>query len=303
MQLPENRTGPIKNLVFYLKDAIRFHEVGVPLFVQIVFVAMVAILFGGYVLALPYAGELNRISLGVIAKLQEMSAADPKTVNVSGVVTPDVMAGMLAGLRGFLGFMLCAKILVHALSLFYAYLWHLKRITPDVPFAMVVKGFLMKIPFLLGNNLVFYGALVLAGVAASIVFSLIGLVLPPFAILLASIIPILYFLATSVFSFRDMSILVGGTGVFKTFPTVWRLTAGCRKAMVGNMMMMYLLGMAASWVAVGISGQALVATFVAVFLEVILLLVTQRLVVRMYEDVCGIGVHPHITGLVGKVPD
>ncbi len=291
---PENRTGPIKSLIFYMKDAIRFHDAGVPVVVQVMFVLMVAVLFGGYVLALPYAADLNRISVGVITKLQEMSAADPKSADIASVVTPEVTAGMIAGLGSFLGWMLTAKILVQALSLFYAYLWHLKRVTPDLPFGMAVKGFLMKTPRLIINNLIFYGLIVLAGVAASVVFSLIGLILPPLAVLLASAIPILYFVATSVFAFRDMSVLVGGTGAIRTFPAVWRLTAGCRRAVVGNMMMMYLLGMAVSWVAVGISGQALVATFIAAFLEVILLLITQRLVVRMYEDASGIVIHPHV---------
>lgn len=297
---PENRTGPIKSLIFYMKDAIRFHDVGVPVVVQVMFVLMVAVLFGGYVLALPYAADLNRISVGVITKLQEMSAADPKSADIAAVVTPEVTAGMIAGLRSFLGWMLTAKILVQALSLFYAYLWHLKRVTPDLPFGMAVKGFLMKIPRLAVNNLIFFGLIGLAGIAASVVFSLIGLVLPPLAVLLASAIPILYFVATSVFAFRDMSVLVGGTGAIKTFSAVWRLTAGCRRAVVGNMMMMYLLGMAVSWVAVGISGQALMATFVAAFLEVILLLITQRLVVRMYEDASGIVIHPHVTAPVER---
>lgn len=295
---PKNRTGPMKSLIFYMKDAIRFHDVGIPVFVRALFVLMVAVLFGGYVLALPYAADLNRISVGVITKLQEMSAADPKSADIAAVVTPDVTAGIITGLSSFLGWMLSAKILVQSLSLFYAYLWHLKRVTPDLPFGMAVRGFLVKIPRLLLNNLIFFGLIGLAGIAASVVFSLIGLVLPPLAVLLASCLPILYFVATSVFAFRDMSILVGGTGAIRTFQAVWRLTAGCRRAVVGNMMMMYLLGMAASWVAVGISGQALVATFVAAFLEVILLLITQRLVVMMYEDASGIVIHPHGTAPV-----
>ncbi len=288
MLQPENRSGPIKSLLYYMKDAIRFHDVGVPFFVQALFVAMIAVLFGGYVLALPFATDLNRISVGVITKLQEISAADQKTMDVSGVVTPEIMASLSAGLRGFLGFMLCSKILVHAFSLFYAYLWHLKRVTPDVPLGLAMQGFLKKTPLLIINNLVFFGVLVLLGVVASVAFSLVGLILPPLAILLASAIPILYFISTSLFAFRDLSILVGGTGAFRTFAAVWRLTSTCRRQVVGNMMMMYLLGMVASWVAVGISGQALVATFVAAFLEVILLLITQRLVVRMYEDARGI---------------
>ena len=92
MLQPENRSGPIKSLFYYMKDAIRFHDVGVPFFVQALFVAMIAVLFGGYVLALPYAADLNRISVGVITKLQEIAAADQKTMDVSGVVTPEIMA-------------------------------------------------------------------------------------------------------------------------------------------------------------------------------------------------------------------
>jgi len=289
MQLPENKQQKVKNAFFYLKDSFRFHDVGVPYFVQIIFVTMLAILFAGYVLSLPYAEEMNRVSIIIMTKLQEIAGAgDPNTADVSGVVTPDIAERMIAALGGFVGLMLIAKVIVQALSLFYAYVWHLKRVTPGMPFSLAAQGFLKVLFRLALNNLLFYGALVLAGVAMTVSFAVIGMLLPPLALLLVSLLPILFFIATSVFAFRDMSVMVGNAGVLRAFRAAWRLTNGCRRAVLSNMMLMYIIGMAVSWVAVGISSQTLVATFAASFFEVLLLLVTQRLIVRMYEDARGL---------------
>ncbi len=290
MQLPEYKQQPqkVKNIFFYLKDAFRFHEVGIPYFVQILFVLMLAILFGGYVFALPYAEEMNRVSSIIMTKLQELSASgNPDAANISSVLTPEIMERMMASLGSFLAWMLTAKIVVQALSLFYAYVYHQKRVMPATPFVGAVKGFIAILPKLILSNLLFYGLLLLAGIAMSVVFAVIGLVLPPLALLLAGGLPILFLVATSLFVFRDLSVMVGNAGPVRSFAAAWRLTNGCRRVVVGNMMMMYIIGMVVSWISVGISSQTLVATFAASFFEALLLLVSQRLTVRMYEDARG----------------
>ncbi len=288
---PEKPIGEVKRLVFYIKDIFRFYDVGVPYLVQIMFLCMLGILFGGYVLSMPYALELNKLSVGIVTALQDLQTTDPTKVDMTQIITPEVTNGIINAFIGYIVFMLLSKIIVQGLSLYYACLWHLKRVTPGIPTSFIVKGFLGRLPQLIGVNLVFYIAIVMVGIVASLVFSLIGLVVPSLAIMLASAVPVLYFLANAFFVFRDMSVLVGGTPVFKTFKTVWQMVSKNKRAVIGNMMTMYILGLLVTVMAVGISSQTLVATFAATFAEVIILLVTQRLIVRMYEDVKGMVIH------------
>ncbi len=290
MQLPTYKKGEVKRLIFYAKDVFKFYDVGVPYLVQVLFLLMLGILFVAYLFALPYAEELNKISNIVMTKVTETSTVASGNINIRELVTPEMTGRIVTAFTGYLALMVGAKAIVTFLSLFYACVWHLKRVTPGMPFSYITRGFLKRILPLVAVNLIFYGAIVLLGVVLSILLSLLGLIVPSFAILLASAVPVLYFVANALFVYRDLSVLVGGTRPTKTLRIVWNLVGKNRRQVIGNMITMYILGLFVSVLSAGFSGQALLAIFASVFAEVVLLLVQQRLVVRMYEDTKGMTV-------------
>ena len=287
-QLPQKPQGAVKGLIFYFRDIVRFHDVGVPRLVEVLFVLMLAVLFGSVLLISPYMNALDRLYQGLTIDLADAVDNQAALTALVAQMTPERMQSLTRNTAAILGIFLGARLIASVLSLFYGYAWHLGRLTPGgAPLGMAIRSFLGRLPRLAAVNGLFFGALLVAGIALSVVIFALSLFIPLLAGVLYMTLPFLYLSVTGVFAFRHLSVLSGGNRVFGAFSDTWRLTAGSRRTIIGNMVLLYVLGMLISSLAGGNSAGAPAAAFVVTFLDVIMLLVTQRLIVRMYEDARG----------------
>ena len=288
-QLPQKPQGAVKGLIFYVRDIIRFHDVGVPRLVEVLFVLTLAVLFGSVLLISPYMSALDKLYQGLTVGLADAADTQAAFAALEAQMTPERVQALAENMAAILGVVLGARLIASLLTLFYGYVWHLGHLTPGgAPIGMTIRSFLGRLPRLAAVNGLFFAALLVAGIALSVVFGVLSLFIPLFAVVLYIALPFLYLSVTGVFAFRNLSVLSGGTGVFAAFRDAWRLTAGSRKTIIGNMVLLYVLGLLVTSLAGGNSAGAPAAAFVVTFLDVIMMLVTQRLVVRMYEDARGV---------------
>lgn len=288
MQQPERSTPVIKGLFSYFRDIIRFHDAGSPRFVQVLFVLMLAVLYGSVLLMAPHVRQLDILQQGILAGISEAAGNEAALQSLQAMMTPEKQAAILSTVGAILAITLAARVLAQGMAILYGYVWHLGHQAGEHTLHQAMRAFLFRLPRLVLVNLLFFAALLVAGIALSVVFGILGMLVPVFAVLLYVAIPILYLVVTALFSFRDLSVLSGRTRVIETFTACWRLSAGNRRALVGNLVLLNVLAMLISSIAGGNAAGSPVAAFVVTFLDVIVLLVTQRLIVRMYEDARGL---------------
>ena len=312
MQQPDKTPPAIKGLFFYFRDIIRFHDAGTPRFVQVLFVLMLAVLYGSMLLMAPYVKQLDILYQGIMNTLLEAPDNETALKSLETLLTPEKRTALIASIGSILGITLIARVLAQGMAILYGYVWHQGHLPTNgganrgsadasvrtlqgLPAAHTVhaslRAFLFRLPRLVAVNALFYVVLLAAGIALSVVFGILGVLVPIFAVLLYILIPMLYLVATALFAFKDLSVLSGRTRVLETFPVSWKLTRGSRRILVGNMVLLNVLAMLISSLAGGNAAGSPAAAFVVTFLDVIMLLVTQRLVVRMYEDARGIRTH------------
>ena len=313
MQQPDKAQPAIKGLFFYFRDIVRFHDAGTPRFVQVLFVLMLAVLFGSVLLMAPYVKQLDILYQGIMNTLVEAPDNETALKSLETLLTPEKRSALISSVGSILAVTLVARVLAQGMALLYGYVWHqdhlipmngAKRVSagpsatthPGLPATHTIhsslRAFLFRLPRLAAVNALFYAVLLAAGVALSVVFGILGVLMPIFAVLLYVLVPMLYLVATALFAFRDLSVLSGRTRVLETFSVSWKLTLGNRRILVGNMVLLNVLAMLISSLAGGNAAGSPVAAFVVTFLDVIMLLVSQRLVVRMYEDARGMRTAP-----------
>jgi hypothetical protein len=290
MQQPERTTPAVKGLFSYFRDIIRFHDAGSPRFVQVLFVLMLAVLYGSVLLMAPHVRQLDILQQGILTGISEASTNEAALSGLQAMMTPERQAALLTTVGAILSITLVARVLVQGMAILYGYVWHAGHLATGHTLHQVMRAFVFRLPRLVLVNLLFFSALLVAGIAISVVFGILGVLLPVFAVLLYVAIPILYLVVTALFSFRDLSVLSGRTRVLETFSVCWRLSSGNRRPLVGNVVLLNVLAMLISSVAGGNAAGSPVAAFVVTFMDVIVLLITQRLIVRMYEDARGLPV-------------
>jgi hypothetical protein len=291
MQQQDKSAPPVKGLFAYFREIIRFHDAGTPRFVQLLFVLMLAVLYGAVLLMAPYVRQLDVLYQGIVNRLVEAVDNDAALRILEEVLTPEKRAALVSAVGAVLGISLVARVLAQGMAILYGYVWHQGRLSPEHTVRQTMHAFFFRLPRLAAVNLLFYTALLAAGIAVSVVFGVLSVLIPVFAVLLSVMVPILFLVATGLFAFRDMSVLAGRTRVLETFKASWKLTDGARRVIVGNLVMLNVLAMLISSMAGGNADGSPVAAFVVTFLDVIMQLVTQRLVVRMYEDAREAHVH------------
>jgi hypothetical protein len=83
--------------------------------------------------------------------------------------------------------------------------------------------------------------------------------------------------------FKDLLIIEFDVGIFRNFKKSIDLTRGNKKQIIMNMMSLYILGWLLNMFSIDVN-NALLALFISVFMESIIMIVTQRLSVLMFLD-------------------
>jgi FlaA1/EpsC-like NDP-sugar epimerase len=126
--------------------------------------------------------------------------------------------------------------------------------------------------------LFYLGLGILFGILAA--FSSFLVILLPIASFLLFLLPVVWLFIQVIFVFKDITLLDTRAGILKNFRVSWKLSAGNRVMIGRNIFFIVFLNMIISMVSVGT--HVMLSMFVVSFLEVIVLLIRQRLVALMY---------------------
>jgi hypothetical protein len=182
------------------------------------------------------------------------------------------------------GVFLLQQALLLLLLFFYlgAYLVDLETKTPVA--AQYLTKFLKAFPRYLGFNALYYLVLFILFVVLLSFLSIAMAVLP----IASGLLPVAWFLMQVTFVFKDVPLLDTRVGILKNFRLAWKLSAGNRVMIGVNTffieslaMMLFLFPIITIMQE---SSHITLTLFVFSFLEVIVLLIRQRLVALMYFD-------------------
>ena len=114
------------------------------------------------------------------------------------------------------------------------------------------------------------------------VLGIVSLIIPLLTIFTA-LIPLFVMALSTLFVFKDLLIIEFDVGIFRNFKKSIDLTRGNKKQIIMNMMSLYILGWLLNMFSIDVN-NALLALFISVFMESIIMIVTQRLSVLMFLD-------------------
>ena len=103
MQQPDKTPPAIKGLFFYFRDIIRFHDAGTPRFVQVLFVLMLAVLYGSVLLMAPYVKQLDILYQGIMNTLLEAPDNETALKSLETLLTPEKRTALIASIGSILG--------------------------------------------------------------------------------------------------------------------------------------------------------------------------------------------------------
>jgi len=143
------------------------------------------------------------------------------------------------------------------------------------------KKYFKALPRYIAFNILFYlcaGILFLIILVAS---SFVAMLLPLFSLVIL-LIPAVWFVVQVLFIFKDAVFLDTGAGVFKNFSLSLKLSSGNRIMIGRNVFFIFVLNWIIRMISTG--NSVLISMFIFSFMEVIMLLIMQRLTALMYMD-------------------
>jgi len=280
----------IRHFTYYIKRMYKFYDLKAAYVPQILFVMLLLVTFGLRLVAQPILVNMSIYQQQwVIPYLEGLTSAtvkDPAAMNglMLQIITSDEFRLFLTELIKASGVLLLQQVLLLVLLFFYlgACLTDLETKASSAPqyFTKFVKAF----PRFLGFNTIYYILMGILLMIFSFILSFIMMILP----IASGLLPVAWFLAQVIFIFKDVTLLDTRVGILKNFRLSWKLTAGNR-IMIGIntffleslAMMLFLLPIITI---LQESSRITLTLFIVSFIEVIALLVRQRLIALMYLD-------------------
>ena len=275
------KTHKVKPISAYLKKSVKFYDIDNPLVAQVIFVILLAVVFGGYLFMMPYASNLSVIyeQMGnrLIEQMEKFNYFDFGTVLNTDLYTEMINALMTVSL-----ILLLIKALSFLVSLFYGCWYYLSLSDPGMPYNKRILLFFRRLPKIIIFNIVFYAGLYIVGMAFFTVAAIISVFVPLFA-LMAVLVPVAGILILKLFVFKDLLIIEFNPGIFRNMKKSLDLTRGSRKNVIINGLWPFFAGWILSLLATGFGNQ-MMSLLILSFMEVIMSLVSQRLNVLMFLD-------------------
>lgn len=276
MNTANNYPPRVKSIYAYLREAIRFYDTDNPSVARISFVIQLIVIFGGYLLAGPYAQDfysgLEQIGNNGFDISQINSQAYIAMLNSSAVIV---------------AIMTAIRIITYFVSLFYG-IWYYHGLTqPSLSGRERASIFFSRLPKIILFNIIFYIVFYFIAIVSLVATGVLAYILPVFSVL-SLIIPLVLLVINTLFIFKDLLIVEFDPGILRTAKKSLEVTKGCRKNIVLNALWLMFLRWILTALSIEMQNQ-LLALFVMSFLEVIFLLVFQRLTALMFVDAAGIG--------------
>ncbi|MBP7175364.1 MAG: hypothetical protein KBA53_03955 [Thermoclostridium sp.] len=280
----------IRHFTYYVKRMFKFYDLKAPYVPQVLFVLLLLVSFGLRLVAQPVLVNMSIYQQQwVIPYLEGLTSAtmtDPAAMNglMLQIITSDEFRQFFTEFMKASGVLLIQQVLLLVLLFFYlgAYLTDLETKTPAA--TQYFKKFFKSFPRFLGFNVIYYTLIVIVLMILSFLLSFIMLILP----IASGLLPIAWFLIQVIFIFKDVALLDTRVGILKNFSLAWKLSAGNRSMIGVNTfflesltMILFLLPIITI---VQESSHITLTIFIVSFIEVIALLVRQRLIALMYFD-------------------
>lgn len=258
---------------------------GVP---QVIFVLLLAVSFGFMLIARPvildysiYLQQLNNTYMDIFSS---GSANDPSAIYRSAleIQNSETFYRLLSASLKIIGLFALQQLLLMLLSFFYlgAYLCDLE--SEGSTFSCYIRKFLKALPRFVGFNLIFYMAVVILLFALVFLFALASTLMQVLIFALGFItllIPVGWFIVQVIFIFKDITFLDTGVTIWRNFKLSMQLSKGNRVMIARNIIFIELLYLLIRMFTVE---SQLISMFIISFLEVIILLIKQRLIALMY---------------------
>ena len=257
----------------------KFYDLKVQGVPQALFVLLLAVLFGSGILINPLIGELNINYQQFLAIYHDFSSTPENIDAFMTFFLSEEYAQMVEAMLKIFGIIVIQYALSMLLSFFYlgAYLVDLEANEASV--AVYMRKFLTALPRFIGFQVLFFIGLGILGVFFLFFISLLAVILPLMYFVIV-LLPFAWLVIEAIFIFKEITLLDTGVGIFKNFALSWKLSAGNRFMIGRNIFFIVLLSMFVRMFVVG--SNVLLSLFITSFIEVIVLLIKQRLIALMY---------------------
>ncbi|NLX64907.1 MAG: hypothetical protein GX022_09085 [Clostridiaceae bacterium] len=268
----------VKPVFSYMRESCRFFDLDNPFVDKVIFVLILAVIFGGYLFAKPYIESAflyyEQINVNLLEQL-DFSAIDMDTarkffesmLNVTAIYT-------------------VIKAVAYILATYYGVFYYYSLTEPDTSWKKRTVIFLKKLIKIIIFNILFYGIFALGILFIFVLTVLISLFIPVI-ILVLPLLPITVLAVDILFIFKNLLIIEFDTGIFKTFKVALDITRECKKRVIFNGLFPHFLGLLLNSLAIDVKHPNL-ALFIIAFCEAMILLIFQRLTALMFIDAASI---------------
>lgn len=279
MENQPKQVNRIKPIFFYFKESIKFYDIDHPPAAQITFVLQLAAIFGGYLLARPYAEKFVQFYEQISNKIVLM--LESRNFDFS-ILSSELAANLVNALIAMTLISLASKAIAYLFGVFFGAYYFFSLTRPETTPAQRVSEILSKYPKLILFNVLFYGIFLITSVLLLFTAG-IAMMIIPFLAFFSALIPLALLAIDTVFIFKNLLIIEFDTGVFRNFKKALDITKGCRKRVIANGLWPVCINILISTFSFGIDNP-LLSLFIAAFFEVIVLMMTQRLTALMFID-------------------
>lgn len=279
MDKQQGKQCRVKSIFFYLKESLKFYDVDKPTVAQIVFILILAIMFGGYIIARPYTEDVFLYYEQISVSLMEQVEA--RSVDFS-LINMEIVYKMLESTMIVLAIYAVIKAITYIIATYYGAFYFYSLTDPDTTSAQRTVIFLKKLAKIIIFNLMFYGIFALIVFLIFMLTVFIAFFFPAI-IAITTFLPIIVLAVDMLFIFKNLLIIEFDTGIFKNLKVSLDITKGCKKRVIFNGLWPHFLGLILSTFAIDVQNPIL-ALFIVAFFEVIVLLIFQRLTSLMFID-------------------
>lgn len=283
--MTKNKIG---HFLYYFRRMMKFYDLKAKAVPQVLFVILLGISFGFRIAAQPlvldYSIYLQQLANTYKDILSSGNVNDTSMIieSVLAIQNTDMFSQVITLSLKVIGLIALQQVFLMILAFFYlgAYLCDLE--SEGSSFSSYIYKFAKALPRFIGFNLIFYLVIIILFIAVIFLLTLASSVLPVLFIVMNFItilLPAGWFVIQVIFIFKDITFLDTGVSIWRNFKISAQLSAGNRMMIGRNIIFIVFLNLLIGMFTVE---SQLVSMFIISFLEVIILLIKQRLIALMY---------------------
>jgi len=273
----------VKSVFSYMRESWRFFDLDNPVIDKIIFVLILAVIFGGYLFARPYIENAflyyEQINVSLLEQLESKNF-DFSAINI------ETARKFLESMLYVIAIYAAIKAVSYIFATYYGAFYYYSLTRPDTTWNQRTVLFLKKLIKIIIFNILFYGIFAL-GVSLIFVLTLLISLFIPVIILILPLLPILILAIDTLFIFKNLLIIEFDTGIFKNFKVSLDITRECKKRVIFNGLWLHFLGLILETLAIDVQHPVL-ALFIVAFFEAMILLIFQRLTALMFIDAASV---------------